>query len=63
MVPIQHNSTEDDLLYFFKSVNGILLPGGAVSLHGTQYYETVKTLYAFAVQVGNLDQIHVNHDD
>eukprot|EP01044_Picomonas_judraskeda_P013009 COSAG03_NODE_1923_length_3352_cov_2.871196_2_plen_264_part_00 len=50
-VPIHYSADKDTLTRLAKSVNGILLPGGAVSLaNSSVYYQAGQTLYDAAVK-------------
>jgi len=50
-VPIHYTADEETLVNLAKSVNGILLPGGGVSLSNSSvYYQAGKTLYDAAVK-------------
>ena len=50
-VPIHYSADEATLTSLAKSVNGILLPGGAVSLSNSSvYYQAGQTLYNAAVK-------------
>ena len=50
-VPIHYTADEATLQTLAASVNGILLPGGGVSLSNTStYYKAGKTLYDAAVK-------------
>lgn len=50
-MPIHYTADEETLVNLAKSVNGILLPGGGVSLSNSSvYYQAGKTLYDAAVK-------------
>ena len=50
-VPIHYSADEATLINLAKSVNGILLPGGGVSLSNTSvYYQAGQALYNAAVK-------------
>jgi gamma-glutamyl hydrolase len=51
VVPIQYDADTATLMKLFNSVNGILLPGGGVSLTNTSHYLNAgKTIYDAAVK-------------
>ena len=53
IVPIRDNISRKNLTYLFKSINGILYPGGEVNLEDSGYYKTGKTLFHKIVKANN----------
>lgn len=49
--------TEDQLENLFNSINGVLLPGGAVSIYDSPYERTGKTLFNLAKQANDAGDI------
>eukprot|EP01027_Heterolobosea_sp_BB2_P024030 GEZU01036161.1.p2 GENE.GEZU01036161.1~~GEZU01036161.1.p2 ORF type:complete len:323 (+),score=115.49 GEZU01036161.1:34-1002(+) len=51
VVPIPYNSTKEDLIYYFNSLNGILFPGGGADLvPSNPFYTAEEFLFNLAVQ-------------
>ncbi|XP_037659412.1 gamma-glutamyl hydrolase [Choloepus didactylus] len=50
VVPIRVDLTEKDYEKLFKSINGILFPGGGVDLRNSDYARVAKTFYNLAIQ-------------
>ncbi|XP_075063120.1 gamma-glutamyl hydrolase-like [Mixophyes fleayi] len=57
VVPIRLNLTEEEYLHLFHSINGVLLPGGAVSLLTSSFSRTAEIFYKLAIQA-NSDGIY-----
>lgn len=53
----RNNMTEDQLENLFNSINGVLLPGGAVSIYDSPYERTGKTLFNLAKQANDAGDI------
>lgn len=47
---LTHTSSEEELTHMFKSVNGILFPGGGSDLRGTQLYKAGRFLVELALK-------------
>jgi len=48
VVPIFHNSTEQELTELFKNINGAFFPGGGTNIYGTKIYKTGKQIIDMA---------------
>ena len=55
VVPIRNDMSEKNLTYLFKSINGILFPGGEINLEDSEYYKTGKKLFHKIVKANNHD--------
>ncbi|XP_068130695.1 gamma-glutamyl hydrolase-like isoform X2 [Hyperolius riggenbachi] len=53
VVPIRLNLTEDEYLHLFNSINGILLPGGDVSLLTSSFTQTAKIFYKLSIEAAS----------
>lgn len=53
VVPILNNSTEAEVQHLFRSINGVLFPGGGVSLTHSQYKEVGVMLYKLATEAND----------
>ncbi|XP_056426895.1 gamma-glutamyl hydrolase-like [Hyla sarda] len=50
VVPIRLNLSEDEYVHLFNSINGVLLPGGAVNLLNSSFYGTAEIFYKLAIE-------------
>ncbi|XP_048214764.1 gamma-glutamyl hydrolase [Perognathus longimembris pacificus] len=50
VVPIRTDLTYSEYSHIFRSINGLLLPGGSVSLMHSEYAHVAKTFYKMAIQ-------------
>jgi len=52
-VPIPYDAEEDVIEAIFKTINGLLLPGGDVYLPGSIYHKNTKLLYNLAIKAND----------
>lgn len=50
VVPVMINQTEEEYIQLFKSINGILFPGGGVSLVSSGYAKAARIFYRLAIE-------------
>ncbi|XP_074242793.1 gamma-glutamyl hydrolase isoform X3 [Saimiri boliviensis] len=50
VVPVRLDLTEKEYEILFKSINGVLFPGGSVDLERSDYAEVAKIFYNFSIQ-------------
>ncbi|XP_020778442.1 gamma-glutamyl hydrolase-like [Boleophthalmus pectinirostris] len=50
VVPVMINQTEEEYKELFNSINGLLLPGGGVSIVTSGYARAAKIFYNFAIE-------------
>ncbi|XP_056318171.1 gamma-glutamyl hydrolase [Danio aesculapii] len=50
VVPVMINKSEDDYTRLFKSINGVLFPGGGVSLESSGYSKAAGIFYRLALE-------------
>nr|DBA30140.1 TPA: hypothetical protein GDO54_006156 [Pyxicephalus adspersus] len=53
VVPIRLNLSEDEYLYLFHSINGVLLPGGAVDLLNSSFSRTAALFYKLSIEAAS----------
>ncbi|XP_063787672.1 gamma-glutamyl hydrolase-like isoform X2 [Pseudophryne corroboree] len=53
VVPIRLNLTEEEYVHLFHSINGVLLPGGAVNLLSSSFSRTAGIFYKLAIQANS----------
>ncbi|KAM8967888.1 gamma-glutamyl hydrolase [Pelodytes ibericus] len=53
VVPIKLNLTEKEYVKIFNSINGVLFPGGAVSLVTSEYAKVAKLFYDLALKAND----------
>ncbi|XP_076146595.1 gamma-glutamyl hydrolase-like [Alosa pseudoharengus] len=50
VVPVMINQTEEEYIQLFKSINGILFPGGGVNLVSSGYAKAASIFYKLAIE-------------
>eukprot|EP00794_Sanderia_malayensis_P000357 gene357-990_t len=50
VVPILTNFTSDQLAEIFRSVNGILIPGGGAHIPGSGYFKNAQVMFKMAIE-------------
>ncbi|XP_075711517.1 gamma-glutamyl hydrolase-like [Rhinoderma darwinii] len=53
VVPIRLNQNEDKYVHLFHSINGVLLPGGAVDLLNSSFSRTAGIFYRLAIEAAS----------
>ncbi|CAM4532743.1 unnamed protein product [Leuciscus chuanchicus] len=53
VIPVMINKTEDEYKRLFKSINGVLFPGGGVSLKSSKYSKTATIFYRLALEANS----------
>ncbi|KAM3927138.1 gamma-glutamyl hydrolase-like [Leptodactylus fuscus] len=53
VVPIRLNLSEKEYVHLFQSINGVLLPGGAVDLLESSFAQTVGIFYRLAIEAAS----------
>ena len=53
VVPILTTTSEQELDMIFQSINGVLFPGGDVSIFTSKYYKNAESLYRKAVKANS----------
>ncbi|XP_077057686.1 gamma-glutamyl hydrolase [Siphateles boraxobius] len=53
VIPLMINRTEDEYTRLFKSINGVLFPGGGVSLESSGYSKTAAIFYRLALEANS----------
>lgn len=53
VVPVMINKSEDEYTRLFKSINGVLLPGGGVSLESSGYSKAAGIFYRLALEANS----------
>ncbi|XP_072307373.1 gamma-glutamyl hydrolase-like [Eucyclogobius newberryi] len=62
VVPIHINKSDDEYKALFKSINGVLFPGGTVSLSQSGYAKASRLFLALAKEVSSICLINSNDD-
>ncbi|XP_051531684.1 gamma-glutamyl hydrolase isoform X2 [Myxocyprinus asiaticus] len=53
VVPVMINKSEEEYTQLFKSINGVLFPGGGVSLKSSEYSKAAGIFYRLALQANS----------
>lgn len=53
VVPVKEKQSRDEYKRLFNSINGVLFPGGGVSLTSSEYAKVAKTFYELAIKANN----------
>ncbi|XP_041924364.1 gamma-glutamyl hydrolase-like isoform X4 [Alosa sapidissima] len=53
VVPVMINQTEEEYIQLFKSINGILFPGGGVNLVSSGYAKAASIFYKLAIEAAS----------
>ena len=53
VVPIPYNTSNEELVHLFNSINGLIFPGGNDILNHTLYYNTSRYLFQLAIEANN----------
>ncbi|XP_066449478.1 gamma-glutamyl hydrolase-like [Eleutherodactylus coqui] len=53
VVPIRLNLSEDEYIHLFHSINGVLLPGGAVDVFNSSFSRTADIFYQLAIKASS----------
>ncbi|XP_044134979.1 gamma-glutamyl hydrolase-like [Bufo gargarizans] len=53
VVPIRLNLSEDEYVHLFKSINGVLFPGGAVDILNSSFSRTADIFYKLAIEAAS----------
>lgn len=53
VIPLMINRTEEEYIRLFKSINGVLFPGGGVSLESSGYSRTAAIFYRLALEANS----------
>ncbi|XP_023650260.1 gamma-glutamyl hydrolase [Paramormyrops kingsleyae] len=53
VVPVKLNQTKEEYETLFNSINGVLFPGGAVSLNASGYAKAAKVFYDLAIKANS----------